>query len=262
MGQFILYAEQQTNGQSDAASAAAIQAVLQSVITYQDNSCNITIGGSWVGAPRITRQAALNLTGNDRFTRFAALFQYPDGNASDAAIQNCIKSLADLGLTQSNVGWQPSQIIAYNPATNGSIDWWTSGQAAATHTQNSFDLNQQIGGTNTIENPTGPQAATGPANLNPGTPLGLTPDAVSQGLSFLTTAMYFVAGGVAIYFLWPVLMGARNVASASLQPRRRSAAVARANPRRSSRKRSKREKFGLKRLRSHKNPVVRAVFGF
>lgn len=259
MGNFILYAENRSSTQADAPSAPAIQGALQAILGLQDNSCGITVGGSWVGSPRITRIAIANPFQAGRITRFAALFQYPDGGASDADIQHCIKTLADFQLPLLGPNWQASVILPYDPNTNGSLDWWSSGQAAATHTQNTFDLNQQLGGTSTIENPTGPQTAANPANLNPfGS--GLNPLANPTGpggiggdtTSTLTSLLYIGIAGVALYFLWPGLVAARNVMADRLEaPSRQSSArrsaagqatdrqaTARLNPRkrRSSRK--------------------------
>lgn len=239
MGQFLVYAQNNGNTQAEAPSAPAIQGALQAAIGGQDTQCNITIGGAWVGAPRITRQAIANPFQAGRITRFAALFQYPDGGATDSAIQNCIKTLVQLQLALLGPNWADPQILPYDPNTNGSLDWWSSGQAAATHTQNAFDLNQQTGGTATLENPTGPQAATNPSNLNPfGS--GLNPFANPTGdTSSLTMLAYVAIGGVALYFLWPLLMGARNVATAAIEgPTRPQLAGARNNPRRSARRRS------------------------
>lgn len=242
MGQFILYAEQQVATQPDAASAAAIQGALQNVITYQDNSCNITVGGSWVGSPRITRQASADilspLNPTTRTTRVSWLFQYPDGGASDAAIQNCVKSIADLYLVQTGAGWQPSQIISYNPATNGSVDWWTSGQAAQTATKDAFNLNQQRGGTSTIENPTGPQSVPPPADL--GIP-GVSADTGST----LVTLAYVAAGVAVLYLLSPI------IASIGSNTMRRPARAV-ANPtRRSKRMRNHERKYHLVVVRVH-----------
>lgn len=228
MGNFILYAENRSNTQADAPSAPAIQGALQAILGLQDNSCGITVGGSWVGSPRITRIAIANPFQAGRITRFAALFQYPDGGASDADIQHCIKTLADFQLPLIGPNWQASQILPYDPNTNGSLDWWSSGQAAATHTQNAFDLNQQLGGTSTAENPTGPQAASNPANLNPfGS--GLNPLANPTGdTSASMTLLYVGIAGVALYFLWPVLAAGRDIVAARMQARPQAA---RTNPR-------------------------------
>jgi hypothetical protein len=198
MRYFLVYSQEETLTQTGASTAAEIQGALNAAIGQQ-NACGVTIGGSWVGSPRITRQANLSLS-TGRTTHVAWLFQYPESPVTESTVQQCIKAVVDLQLALLG-DWQPSQILSYNPATNGSVDWWASGQAAATHTQNAFDLNQQFGGTSTIENPTGPQLATPPGNL---TPPGL------PSLDSIKTVAWIVGGAIALYYVWPVLSGTRG----------------------------------------------------
>jgi hypothetical protein len=208
---FMVTAQQQVMTQADAATYAQIQGALDTALSFQDNSCGVTIGGSWVGPPRVTRQASISIA-NDRITRFAALFSFPDSPVTDDTARQCILNLVNLQLPFLNpagtfslsTNWSNAAITEYNPGSNGSVDWWASGQAANTHTKDAFDLNQQTGHTSTIENPNGPTVLT-PGDLQ--SPL---PNITSSGLM---TTVYVVGGAIALYFLWPVLSGARTAAS-------------------------------------------------
>ncbi len=195
---FLVYAQQQVSSQTDASSAASIQAALDTASSFQDNSCGVTIGGSWIGAPRVTRQATLALSGG-RTTRVAALFQYPDSPVLDTTVRQCIQNLVNLQLSTLGQGWGTAQTLDYNPVTNGDVNWWASGQAASTHTQNAFDLNQQTGNTSSVENPTGPQLASNPGDLNPPSPL--------PSLNSITTVGIVIGGLAVLYLAWPVLSG-------------------------------------------------------
>lgn len=204
-------------------------------------------GGEWLGpGPRVVRSFSVGLSGNITNVTWAFALDAPYDQAGADSAAQVVGAQAQIALLAVSSDFSTVAVTPLDPTLNGTADWWSSGQAAATQTRDNFpELGARL---SAGENPVGPDtsATTLPTLgggigdlLNKAAPPG---SAGAQVLSFLTTAMYFAAGGVALYFLWPVLTGARNVASSVVDAnapteRRRRSQRARNNPRRRRAKR-------------------------
>lgn len=126
-----------------------------------------------------------------------------DGTAAYVA---SLITLALNSIPSSN--WSTASYIPWTQAANGSLTWWSSGQAAVTQTQDNWPT---LGGAvGTPDNPLGPTVAgqTSPSPILPQLPGG------GIDWSFLTTPAIVVGGAIALYFAWPALAALRSGASA------------------------------------------------
>lgn len=164
--------------------------------------------GGWVGSARISRRANA-LPPGGRLTDVAWLYSWPDrtpasAEATTAAlITDYIRANAAVVLPEAS-GWRGVTVIPYDPAVNGSLEWWRSGEASRTVTRDAFDLNQQTGSNQTRDNPTGPTTVHAP-DFNPaGTN---DPNSAFNKLLGLATTVAWVAGGIAVlvYVVGPLV---------------------------------------------------------
>jgi len=192
---------------------------------------------TWVGpSPRITRtgtDASIPLTifgaGNPRVD-VAWVFSLPEGEPGVAAT---VATAMQQAFNDNLNGRWTAQVSPFDPSVNGSIDWWTSGQNAASPTR------EQPAVGSSEENPVGPTSdSTTTQNLldriNPFASRGPGQTSVVDALTKLLTVVGVVAaGGTLLYLTWPMLSGARAVASSRSKARAR---FARANPSRRRRR--------------------------
>lgn len=228
MGAFILSLHQSVVFSSASPTATQIEAALQSIPLVAARASRQAMGllddGGFVGSARVTRR-----TGTfQRITDVSWLYSWtPRATPADEAtaarnIADYIRTQADLviqaqfGLTQVpgapvdlspeelRGGWSLAQILPYDPAVNGTVDWWQSGAASRTNTRDAFDLNEQTGSNASVDNPVGPTTNHAP-DMNP---LGTNdPNSAFNKLFGLATTVAWVAGGIAVmvYVVGPLV---------------------------------------------------------
>jgi hypothetical protein len=218
---FVFTARNAVLTQGNAPTAAEIEGALRSVQTRSNTApaaANPLGLGDWVGPrARVTRQALLAID-NHRVTLVAWPYCFPQidtttdlGRRADADRRARLLSQAQGNLARlprSGDAWSGFALAPYDPVANGGMDWWQNGGAGGagdTHTRDAFDLNQQLGDTSTIENPVGPPHAT-PAGLH--VPGGVT-DSVNAVGRLVVTGAVVAAGGVALWYAWPLLAATR-----------------------------------------------------
>lgn len=246
MPQLMLFAENALDSAapgSPAPTAAQIEAALRAIPIVEQRALRQARGeldyGGWVGSARVTRAATLTLTplSPNRFTRVAWLYEYPDppGRTAaqraqvDASLRDYLRTHARTALEAipgQGSRWRTVEVLDYAPATHGERWFWTCERgttpeqcAATTRTRDAFDLNQQVGGTSTVENPAGPQHVAPPANFDPTTPLPSGPK-LPDLTKFLITAGVVLGTGTALYLAWPALAAARARIAARERARR------------------------------------------
>lgn len=141
-GSLVAYAEERSQLESSAPTAAAITEALRRV-TFSP--------GAWLGpAPRVTRVARI---GVGFLTRAAWVWQWTTAHTDDA-VANVLQDWCrqELG-AMPGAAWTNS-VYRFTPALNGTLEWWSSGQAAVTHTRDEFPV--LAGRLDAEENPVGP----------------------------------------------------------------------------------------------------------
>jgi len=235
MGQFLLTATNEVTFSTNSPTAAQIEGALQAIPIVAARADRAARGlpddGDWVGSARITRRANV-LPPGGRLTDIAWLYSWPDRTpasveASTATeIASYILSKArdatfdGAAALPESAGWRNVAIVPYNPAVNGSLEWWRSGDASRTVTRDAFDLNQQTGSNATRDNPTGPTTVHAP-NFSP---LGTDdPNSAMNKLLGLATTVAWVAGGIAVlvYVVGPLVGAVLSPKPARTNPYRR-----------------------------------------
>lgn len=224
MAAFILFVENEVSTQAGAPTAAQIETTLRSLPVNGDREFKLHAGlpgdAGFVGNARITRIARVGIPGG-RVTRVAWLYAWPDPpgatpeqNATlrESVIRNVLANTQTFlprewvidGVTQTT-GWKPPVSVSYDPAVNGTLEWWQSPAGSyATATRDTFDLNQQLGRQSTIDNPIGPTTNRAPDF----DPFGTNnPNGVANRLLDLATTVAWVVGGVAalVYVVGPLV---------------------------------------------------------
>jgi hypothetical protein len=221
---YLITAQEQSLLSSDMPTASDITAAF--------NSAQFQGTDAWVGpSPRITRAAA-----PPYFVTSVAWLVSVSGDPTTQA-QNLANYQVQItnALNSNSSGWGGVNQLPYDPVTNGPTDWWQSGQAAATATQNTYQsVSGQVIGS--VENPVGPGtstpsvgtqvgvqlhdlvtgAITGGSNAPPG-----GPSTLSSATTLLTVGAAIVVGGVVLWFAWPLLGLGRRAEVAAVQSRTR-----------------------------------------
>ncbi len=200
MGSFILFLSNEVLFASLSPTSSEIEAALQSIplvsIRAERQAAGALDIGGFVGHARITRR-----TGTfHRVTNVAWLYSWtPRATAAEEAaaareIETYIRGQAN---SKFNINaWAPAQILPYNPATDGSLAWWASGDASHTNTRDAFDVNEQTGSNASVDNPVGPTTNHAP-NMNPFGALGPLFDLVP-----------WIVGGLLVYYVAGPIIGA------------------------------------------------------
>ena len=223
---------------------------------------NVGSWGRWIGpGPRIVRivydftNAAEGQYGI--YTYAAQPFEIAAAMDSHATyvLQQLLAALdAQLGRIESSA-WEPAQVAVYDPARNGPLSWWQSGQARTSETR---DLQERAFASfraNNRENPVGPTSSSSstpgsptpsPDLTNPGTAPPSIPnrldDAGSSLRDFATRwGPWLLLGGV-------VVLGLAFLPEITAANRARRAVFAESNPTR-----------GRRRRRTLRNPRGRAA---
>lgn len=194
----LIYAEERSFLSADAPTAEQIESALRPLASAT---------GGWIGPrARVTRTANLEL----RFrTRFAWPWAWPTSSVPDLAHAPVSALLSRINSALSDVSWswQGAQALPYIPALNGSVAWWTSGDASVTRTRNSFPTG--AGHFDADENPTGPTTP----ETHPSTPGDTLTHAAAQTTDLVTALAWLTGLGLTAYAVI-------NVAP-YLRPRRR-----------------------------------------
>lgn len=167
--------------------------------------------GNWIGTgPRVTRTATIG----ERFGTFATwLYGFPASgpwNPTTTALPSetveLLRSNVQAKLNDLTIGWQPVRALAYNPAINGPISWWTetrpaSPAASITRTRDIFPT--EFGRLDDAENPLGPTTSL----THPTSPGQAARDAAKGASDILPWILGIAAvgGGVYVaanYFQW------------------------------------------------------------
>lgn len=205
MPNVIVHAIESSILQANTPSAQQIDAALNAVNFGGGN------WGGWVGPrARITRQAII---GQSFQTHAAYLYQWPD-NAFTAAHIDYMRAqlLAQVQQMLQPTGDWTVTLEGYAPATNGSIDWWSSGNASITTTRDDFPTT--TGRVDATENPTGPTTAA----THPSTP-GQVAAGIGSGLSSILSPVTLLVVAVAAVILGPDLLKASKGRGASAPSR-------------------------------------------
>lgn len=218
MGSFLLTATNEVTFSTNSPTAAQIEGALQAIPLVAARASRAAHGlpdyGGWVGSPRIVRRANA-LPPGGRLTDIAWLYSWPDSSSVTAqTVADYIRSTAggtgaDVGSVAialpASDGWRDVRIIPYNPAVNGSVEWWSSGAASQTITKDAFDLNQQTGSNRSVENVLGPVSIRPPDLANPLGPL-------------MDLVPWVVGGLVVVYVVGPLLQAMLPKARANPGP--------------------------------------------
>ncbi len=166
MPAFILFVENEVTSQADAPVTPEIEAALLSI-----PPTGLPPGSGFVGPARVTRIARLGVPGG-RITRVGWLYQWPEVPGSPEHAHEVYTAVVRYILTSvttllpASRGWHAPVALPYDPVSNGTVEWWRSGDASHTITRDIFDLNMQIGSNSSFENPTGPLTIR-PPSVNP-----------------------------------------------------------------------------------------------
>lgn len=236
MGKFLLTATNEVTFSTNSPTAAQIEGALQAIPIVAARADRVARGlpddGGWVGSARITRRANA-LPPGGRLTDVAWLYSWPDRTPASAEASAASEITAYIlskareatfdqpAALPESAGWRNIAIVPYDPAVNGSLEWWQSGEASRTVTRDAFDLNQQLGSNATRDNPTGPTTTHAP-DFNPsGT--NDPNSATSKFIGLATTALW-AAGGIAlmVYVVGPLVGAVLSPSkSARVNPGRR-----------------------------------------
>jgi hypothetical protein len=150
--------------------------------------------GAWVGPPRVVRA---NSQIGPTVLHLAGLWGFPD----DAVILAHSEAMTGLLATyfsnylhnEVSDQFTGGQVVLYNAAVNGPVDWWQSGQAAASRTRNAPDSTIA---TVAEENPWGPNAGATPQTATNALSqaLGAPFQSIGAGLLTLAKGVAVVAG--------------------------------------------------------------------
>lgn len=227
---FVASGQNEVFLRSNAPTASAIEAALRSVPLASGGED----AGSFVGSSRIVRRAYLSLTGG-RVTTFAWLWKVsddptkPQTEAQNAAratnlaanLQAQISNVLNSQLNHAAWGtdWSNVTVTPYDATSNGTIQWWTNGDASHTPTRDEFPLAQQLGQTSQVDAPAGPTGArpNSIASALPN-PIPLLP----------STGDLKIFGGLALGILGLVYLG--PAIKAMTGPKLRKVEYARRNP--------------------------------
>jgi hypothetical protein len=194
----LIFAEERSVFSADAPTSAQIESALRRAALAP---------GGWIGPhARITRTAQIG----ERFrTRFAWLYGWPPATVptlAAAPVAELLQRVND-ALGSTSYAWQGAEAQPFAEAVNGSLAWWTSGQASNTRTRDVFPTG--TGRLMADENPIGPTSAA----THPPTPGDILSGAATQGTDLVTALSWLVGIGLAGYV-------AVNLAP-MLRPRRR-----------------------------------------
>lgn len=152
--------------------------------------------------PRIVRSTTLGSLTAGFHTDVAELIEVSPDPGREAQAAPAAQTLAGIitqQLQASDGSWQQGTLTPWNPATNGSVDWWdcTAGSSptdCASVTMTRDAIQEGFGRTTPDENPVGPTSdATHPGSILPSS-------------SDVTSWMWIAAIGVGLYIFWPVLL--------------------------------------------------------
>jgi hypothetical protein len=116
--------------------------------------------GGFVGTPRVTRHGGL--LSPDFQTTVVALYEIPDGTSlrRTAAILQAVRDRIALWLSRFEpvVGtWSDVSVVRWREPINGAVDWWRSGDAAATSRTTE---DPPVLSTTAADNPRGPTTSS------------------------------------------------------------------------------------------------------
>lgn len=191
--------------------------------------------GRWIGpAPRVTRTNYVTDNPSPWKTTFAWLMEVPPNEVeyNRLLIQNNLSTIQNSSLLSPD--WTPVSVVPYSEALNGSIAFWTSGDASRTRTRD--DWSTTTDRLLPADNPVGPPD---PAvrNPTPGETLGNGARAAGDSLVDLAKGVLVLglAAGV-------VLIGVNAFATKIVQKN--------PTPKRRKRKKAKSKKLAAKNKRS------------
>lgn len=174
-------------------SSAPGSAAIRLAFTKYTPSRNRVLG-YWVGpSPRVTRKTQLG----SFETTAAWMYAWDDTPYTTqnwAALQERVRSAVQDGLNELSGDWSAVSMTPYSQSVHGTVQSWQSGQASVTRTRDEFPTGG--GRFDPNENPVGPTTdATHPTTIS----------TVARGA--IGTALPWVVGGIAAYFLLPPLVG-------------------------------------------------------
>lgn len=179
----------------NAPTAEQIDAAFRAASVSQGLYSEADYWGDWVGpAPRITRRAVVG----SAFRTYAAwLYEVSDDTPPErwTVIQRLLLDNLREELAKQSSDWS-AQLRPYSATLNGSVRWWSTGQAARTATQNEFPT--LTGRVDANENPTGP---TTPETHPTSTSELATRTASSLG-GLATKLLPWAVGAGVLWFLW------------------------------------------------------------
>lgn len=170
--------------------------------------------GGFVGRPRITRELVTDgdTTSRGLYTRAVGLFALPD---TDYARQHQTftvgqarsQVLAALARETGSSDWTQRPLGSYFPDVNGSVEWWSSGQAAQTATRDRGMLEL-------FATQVSPERIDGPNLQNQGATYGDAAAAAGQAVmerGVLAARDAAAAAGRAAVANWPLVLGIGGV---------------------------------------------------
>ena len=204
---YVLSSTESSILEVDAPAAAAIRTALAGVAFTN---------AEWVGpAARITRRTVVGAL-HGFLTTVAWVLQV-DGPLTQAGADAAALANANLvvpALAGLSSDWSTLAVTPYAPAVNGPLDWWQSGQASVTVTQDDFLTGAQRASV-PDDNPVGPNssAATPPAQTQAieatgaavGTAVGSVAAPLEQATTNVLTLVAVGAAVVAVVVFWPEL---------------------------------------------------------
>lgn len=186
MPALLVYAVERSRIQVNAPTSQRIAAALASI------GVNGGHPGRFLGsAPRVTRVPEIG----DAFITHAAWPYAWTTSASEDVVRRVLIDQVRLALDELGGNWTVTA-PTFNPTTNGTVQWWESGEASITRTRDEWVTWDQRA--DARENPTGPTTdATHP------TPVGGNTGRALDSLGELLTPLAWL-GGAALggYLLW------------------------------------------------------------
>lgn len=266
MPAIVITSQERNVFHSDAATADQLQQALtsaasqfQSMPRPADAPPNADSGG-WVGpAPRIVRWHDLSLTNPPDVTNVAWVYSWStDDPKWNRYVTQTMQSLVTQNLLAISNGRSPhdgnfttATAQSFDPAINGSLNWWADGTAANTQTRyvlppfSMGSVTDPLTWTDVTprDNPVGPGVLTTLANAPSRGP------SVPDVTKLLEVVAWLAAGGIVVYLTWPLLMGLRSGASVASHalPAETAPTAALSNPTRGRQRRRSSTRYSRKR---------------